>query len=115
MAEIHITGINYIEINTQEGLEFKYKPDVPKLKLVGTILNAESEDEEDGVLFLTQKQLNQVLLNKDVELVEFAGQDHQISARNIRFDWWDTTMAWFDLQLKGEPEWWNTLYPDTKK
>ena len=68
MAEIHITGINYIEINTQEGLEFKYKPDVPKLKLVGTILNAESEDEEDGVLFLTQKQLNQVLLNKDVDL-----------------------------------------------
>ncbi|WP_434939429.1 alpha/beta hydrolase family protein [Shewanella sp. HL-SH8] len=55
------------------------------------------------------------LLNKDVELVEFAGQDHHINARNIRFDWWDTTMAWFDLQLKGEPEWWNTLYPETKK
>ena len=68
MAEIHITGINYIEINSQEGLEFKYKPEVPKLKLVGTLLNAESEDEEDGVLFLTQKQLNQVLTNKDVDL-----------------------------------------------
>ena len=68
MAEIHITGLNYIEINSQEGLEFKYKPEVPKLKLVGTLLNAESEDEEDGVLFLTQKQLNQVLTNKDVDL-----------------------------------------------
>jgi hypothetical protein len=68
MAEIHITGIKYVEINSEEGLEFKYKPEVPKLKLVGTILNAESEDEEEGVLFLTQKQLNQVLLDKDIDL-----------------------------------------------
>jgi len=70
MAEIHITGIKYIEINTQEDLEFKYKPDVPKLKLVGNIIIAEDEDEEDdqSVVFLTQKQLNQLLLNKDVEL-----------------------------------------------
>lgn len=70
MAEIHITGIKYIEINTQEDLEFKYKPDVPKLKLVGNIIVAEEVDEEedDSVVFMTQKQLNQLLLNKDVEL-----------------------------------------------
>ena len=68
MAEIHITDIDYIELNSQAGLEFKYKPDVPKLKLVGTLLLPESEDEEDGVLFLTQKQLNQVLGGKDIEL-----------------------------------------------
>ena len=68
MAEIHITGIKYIEINAQDGLEFKYKPDVPKLKLVGSVLTAEDEEEDNGVLFLTQKQLNQVLINKDVEL-----------------------------------------------
>lgn len=68
MAEIHITGIKYVEINSEEGLEFKYKPEVPKLKLVGTLLNAESEDEEEGVLFLTQKQLNQVLIDKDIDL-----------------------------------------------
>jgi hypothetical protein len=70
MAEIHITGIKYIEINTQEDLEFKYKPEVPKLKLVGNIIIAEDEDEEDdqSVVFLTQKQLNQVLSNKEVEL-----------------------------------------------
>lgn len=68
MAEIHITDINYIEINSQSGLDFKYKPEVPKLKLVGTLLMSESEDEEDGVLFLTQKQLNQVLVGKDIEL-----------------------------------------------
>jgi hypothetical protein len=56
MAEIHITDIQYIEINSQDDLDFKYKPDVPKLKLVGNILNIENEDEdeEEGVLFLTQ-------------------------------------------------------------
>jgi hypothetical protein len=68
MAEIHITDIDYIEINSQSDLEFKYKPEIPKLKLVGTLLLSESEDEEDGVLFLTQKQLNQVLMGKDVDL-----------------------------------------------
>jgi hypothetical protein len=68
MAEIHITDIEYIEINAQEGLEFKYKPDVPKLKLVGTLLLSESEDEENGVVFLTQKQLNQVLVGKEIDL-----------------------------------------------
>jgi hypothetical protein len=68
MAEIHITDINYIEINSQNDLGFKYKPEVPKLKLVGTLLLSESEDEENSVLFLTQKQLNQVLAGKDVDL-----------------------------------------------
>ncbi|MCC6369714.1 MAG: hypothetical protein IT236_01785 [Bacteroidia bacterium] len=68
MAEIHITDIEYIEINSQEGLDFKYKPEVPKLKLVGTFLLAESEDEEVGVLFLTQKQLNQITAGKDIDL-----------------------------------------------
>ncbi len=68
MAEIHITEIQYVELNSEEGLEFKYKPEVPKLKLVGTLLDSESEDEEEGILFLTQKQLNQVLINKDIDL-----------------------------------------------
>ncbi len=70
MAEIHIVGIQYIEINNQDGLDFKYKPEVPKLKLVGTLLNFDNdnEDEEEGVLFLTQKQLNQVMANKDIDL-----------------------------------------------
>ncbi|MCG9723355.1 prolyl oligopeptidase family serine peptidase [Shewanella sp. Isolate7] len=54
------------------------------------------------------------LLGKEVELVEFNGQDHHINSREARFDWWNTTMAWFDLKLKGEPQWWNSLYPETK-
>lgn len=68
MAEIHIVGIDYIEINSQNDLEFKYKPEVPKLKLVGTLLTEDNEDEEEGVLFLTQKQLNQIVANKEVDL-----------------------------------------------
>ena len=68
MNSIHITGIDYVEMNRNEGLEFKYKPDVPKLQLVGNILIEETEEEGQGVVFLTQKQLNQILSNKDVEL-----------------------------------------------
>ena len=68
MAELHVLAINYIEINSQQELEFKYKPDVPKLQLVGTLLDPESEDEEEGLLFVTQKQLNQLIANKDIEL-----------------------------------------------
>ncbi len=68
MAEIHITAIKYIEINSQSDLEFKYKPEVPKLKVVGNVLQAEDEEEDQGVVFVTQKQLNQILSNKEVEL-----------------------------------------------
>jgi len=68
MAELHVLGINFIEINSQQELSFKYKPEIPKLQLVGTLLIAESEDEEEGVLFLTQKQLNQLIANKDIDL-----------------------------------------------
>ncbi|WP_394497261.1 alpha/beta hydrolase family protein [Shewanella sp. ENK2] len=54
------------------------------------------------------------MLDKPVELIEFNGQDHHINGRQARFDWWDATLAWFDLHLKDEPQWWNTLYPETK-
>ncbi len=68
MADIHLLEIKFIEQNTQDGLEFTYKPDVPKLKVISTILIAAEEEEVEGCLFLTQKQLNQVLLNKNIEL-----------------------------------------------
>lgn len=68
MADIHLLGIKFIEQNTQDELEFTYKPDVPKLKIIGTILIAADEEEDEGCVYLTQKQLNQVLLNKDIEL-----------------------------------------------
>ena len=68
MNLIHITGIDYVEVNQNQGLEFKYKPEVPKLQLLGNVLVEETEEEEQSVVFLTQKQLNQVLANKEVEL-----------------------------------------------
>ncbi len=70
MQEIHLTGIKYIELHNTSELQFKYKPDVPKLKVVGNIMIADNEEEDDveGIVFLTQKQLNQVLNNKEIEL-----------------------------------------------
>ena len=71
MAEIHITGIEYVELNQDTEVKFSYKPDVPKLKLVGTIYEASDETEEDtveSIVFLTQNQLNKILLNKEIEL-----------------------------------------------
>ena len=71
MAQIHITGIEYVELNNDSEVQFSYKPDVPKLKVVGTVYEASEESEEDDIasmVFLTQNQLNKVLLNKEVEL-----------------------------------------------
>ncbi len=71
MAQIHITGIEYVEINQDNAVKFNYKPDVPKLKVIGTVYEASEDHEEDAIesiIFLTQNQLNKVLLNKEVEL-----------------------------------------------
>ena len=70
MTQIHITGIEYVELN-QDEVSFTYKPDVPKLKLVGTVYEATEDNEEDdiqSVVFLTQNQLNKILADKEVEL-----------------------------------------------
>ena len=53
------------------------------------------------------------LLGREVELVEFPGEDHWILDREQRYVWWDTLLAWFDKWLKDEPEWWHHLYPET--
>ncbi|MCX7728197.1 MAG: hypothetical protein N2203_01890 [Bacteroidia bacterium] len=68
MNEIHLINIDYIEQNTEQ-LPFQYKPDVPKLKLYGEILISETEEEEEGILFLTQKQFNQILGGKNIEIL----------------------------------------------
>jgi len=76
MKEIHITGIEYVEYSS-EGVTFKYKPEVPKLKVVGMVLvdDENEEDEKEGEVYLTQKQLNQVLNNKEVDLT--VGEDNR--------------------------------------
>jgi dipeptidyl aminopeptidase/acylaminoacyl peptidase len=50
------------------------------------------------------------LLGKDVELIEFQGDDHHINSREHRFRWWKTILAYFDLKLKNEPLWWEHMY-----
>ncbi|QOC22270.1 prolyl oligopeptidase family serine peptidase [Wenzhouxiangella sp. AB-CW3] len=52
------------------------------------------------------------LLDRDVELIEFPGEDHHILDREQRYVWWDTMLAWFDYWLKDEREWWYHLYPE---
>ncbi|MBN7825348.1 S9 family peptidase [Bowmanella dokdonensis] len=51
------------------------------------------------------------LLGKDVELVEYKGDNHHILTRDKTFHWWSTILAYFDKHLKDEPQWWQHLYP----
>ena len=50
------------------------------------------------------------LLGKEVELIEFQGDDHHINSRERRLRWWKTILAYFDLKLKNEPLWWEHMY-----
>ncbi|NRA83982.1 MAG: S9 family peptidase [Gammaproteobacteria bacterium] len=52
------------------------------------------------------------LLGKEVDLIEFKGQNHTFNQRTVRLIWWDTTLAFFDKHLKDQPQWWNKLYPE---
>jgi dipeptidyl aminopeptidase/acylaminoacyl peptidase len=52
------------------------------------------------------------LLNKEVALVTFPGQQHFILTPAQRVRWLQTIMAWFDRWLKGQGEWWKELYPE---
>lgn len=50
------------------------------------------------------------ILDKEVELVTFEGEAHWILDYPKRKLWWSTILAWFDKHLKGEPEWWESLW-----
>lgn len=51
------------------------------------------------------------LLGRDVEYVQVLGQDHWILDHDRRIVWNDTILAYFAKYLKGEPEYWDHLYP----
>lgn len=51
------------------------------------------------------------LLGKDVEYLQIEGQNHLILDHAKRLVWSQSIVAWFDRWLKGQPEWWNALYP----
>jgi dipeptidyl aminopeptidase/acylaminoacyl peptidase len=50
------------------------------------------------------------VLGKEVELIRIEGEAHWILTYPKRVLWWQTILAWFDLHLKGEPEWWEELW-----
>ncbi len=50
------------------------------------------------------------LLGKDVEYIKVEGQDHHILDYAKRILWSKSIVAWFDYKLKGEEEWWNSLF-----
>ncbi len=51
------------------------------------------------------------LTGKTVEYVRIADQNHHIVNYHKRIIWQKTILAWFDKWLKGQPDWWNDLYP----
>ncbi len=54
------------------------------------------------------------ILGKPVEFVEVKGEDHHIKKASRRLAWNNTICSWFDLWLKDDPSWWNSLYPERK-
>ncbi len=54
------------------------------------------------------------LLGVPVEYVQVEGMDHLILDHAKRIVWSRTILAWFDRWLKGQPEWWDALYPKEK-
>lgn len=55
------------------------------------------------------------LLGREVALIEFEGENHIINDFTKRTAWQTSIFAWFAKHLKGEPEWWDTLYPEQKQ
>lgn len=54
------------------------------------------------------------LLGKEVALVTISDQAHWIMKYEKRKHWMKTIMAWFDKWLKGEPQYWDSLYSKYK-
>ena len=54
------------------------------------------------------------ILGKPVEFVQVKGEDHHIKKPNRRLAWNNTICSWFDLWLKGDASWWNSMYPERK-
>jgi dipeptidyl aminopeptidase/acylaminoacyl peptidase len=51
------------------------------------------------------------LLGREVALVEVTGENHHIQEYAKKEKWLATQMAWFQKWLKGDPTWWDALYP----
>ena len=51
------------------------------------------------------------ILDRAVELVTIAGENHHILDYPKRVRWMETILAWYDRELKDQPGWWDHLYP----
>ena len=51
------------------------------------------------------------ILGRPVSFVEVDGENHVITNYNKRLAWQNAIFAWFAHWLKGEPEWWQALFP----
>jgi dipeptidyl aminopeptidase/acylaminoacyl peptidase len=51
------------------------------------------------------------LLGKEVEYIRVEGENHWILDYKKRVVWNNAIVSWFDRWLKGEPEWWDDMYP----
>jgi len=54
------------------------------------------------------------ILGRPVEFIMVEGEKHGIVDYKRRAKWAKTMQAWFAKQLKGQPEWWEELYPERK-
>ena len=54
------------------------------------------------------------ILGREVSYVQVDGENHVIGNFKKRMTWQSVIFAWFAKYLKGEPEWWNELYPENK-
>ncbi len=52
------------------------------------------------------------IMGREVEYIQVFDQDHHIMRYNRRKLWTRTILAYFDKWLKGQPEWWEDLYPE---
>jgi dipeptidyl aminopeptidase/acylaminoacyl peptidase len=53
------------------------------------------------------------ILNREVEYIRYAEQNHFIIEYEKRVAWSNAILAWFDKWLKEEPQWWDDMYPPT--
>ena len=50
------------------------------------------------------------LLGREVEFLQFTGENHGIENYDRRVAWKKSALAWFDKHLKNQPQWWEKQY-----
>lgn len=82
------------------------KINTPILLLHGTV-DTNVPTNESQQLFTALR-----ILGKPVSYIEIAGENHVVVDYKKRLAWQNSIFAWFAYWLKGEPLWWQTLYPN---